>query len=118
MIIFIERDAVPNKKTLEQQFKFLKSKDLDDIYRWMKEKRELCVQNGSNSTNCAIQQVYKYSGVIITNDHLSEFRTWAYGYDSLIFKEEYASDTITPIIYGEQQKQLYHKPRKQKINKM
>jgi hypothetical protein len=99
MIIFVRREVLPDKEVLKQQFTFLTSEDLDDIYRWMQEKRELCVQHGNNSTNCAIQQVYKYFGVIITNDHPSEFRTWAYEYDSTLFEEEYASERKILIIY-------------------
>lgn len=80
----------------------------------MTEKKDSCIQHGNNSTPCTIQQVYKYSGVIITNDYVSEFRTWAYLYDSLMFQEEYASEIRILMIYKPQHKKIYNKPIKQK----
>jgi hypothetical protein len=111
--MFIRREVLPDKEILKQQFKFLTSKDIDSIYNWMEQKKS-CIQYGNNSTSCTIQQVYKYSGVIITNDHVSEFRTWAYIYDRYMFQEEYASERKTLIIYEPHHKKLYNKTIKQK----
>ena len=91
MIIFITREVLPDKEVLSNQFKFLTPEDIHDIYEWIEEEKEFCIPNGNNSSSTTIQQVYKYSGVIITNDYLSEFRTWPYHYDRHIFQEEYTS---------------------------
>ncbi len=114
MMIFIRRDVLPDKEVLKQQFKFLKSKDIDSIYTWMEQKKESCIQHGNNSTSCTTQQVYKYSGVIITNDYLSEYRTYAYEYGSDMFKEEYASETRTLRVYELQNKKIYNTLKKWK----
>jgi len=113
-MIFIRREVLPDKETLKKQFKFLTSKDLDYIYTWIEQKKDSCIQNGNSSTSCTTQQVYKYSGVIITNDYLSEYRTWAYEYDSLMFQEEYASEIRILMIYKPQHKKIYNKSIKQK----
>lgn len=113
-MIFIRRDVFPDKEHLKQQFKFLTSKDLDNIYNWIEQKKDSCIYHGNNSIHCTIQQVYKYSGVIITNDYLSEYRTWAYVYNRYMFQEEYASEITTLIVYELQFKKIYNKPIKQK----
>lgn len=114
MIIFIRREIFPDKEALKKQFRFLTSKDIKNIYTWMEEKKESCIQHGNNSTSCTIQQVYKYSGIIITNDYPSEFRTWAYAYDRYMFQEEYASVYNNLMIYEPQFNKIYNKPQKQK----